>query len=121
MCLRCARVTEGRGGRVNKAGCSHCLLSSSPPPPSPPAASTHHPPIHQNCATLPVQISVLLRPGDVNKDVFICVDEMPEDTVKAVPLQLIKDLMRKRRLSVSGSKVELVRRMRLALTGRFSM
>lgn len=83
--------------------------------------NVHTATLMQNCATLPVQISVLLRPGDVNKDVFICVDEMPEDTVKAVPLQLIKDLMRKRRLSVSGSKVELVRRMRLALTGRFSM
>ncbi len=58
------------------------------------------------------QVSVVLRNGNGSiGDVFVCVDTMMEDTIKVCPLPLIKDLMRKRRLSVSGSKKELIRRL----------
>ncbi len=57
------------------------------------------------------QASVLLRGGDV----FVCVDPLTEDTLRFCSLQQIKDLMRKRRLSVSGSKRELIRRIKCSL------
>lgn len=55
------------------------------------------------------QLSVILHgePGDV----FVCVDKLTEDTMKVCSLQHIKDLLKKRRLSVSGSKKELIRRL----------